>query len=83
MKPLGARPPARNTGASNKDGPPVFRPPTGWAHIRGKPRTREPVADHLPDSNHPPSHSRTSTAGYRTGEEWLKGRRRGRQKAVV
>ena len=42
-------------GALNKHGPPVSRPPNCWLHIRGKPRTRDPVRRNAPARNKAPA----------------------------
>ncbi len=50
-----AKVPPWDVGASNKHGPPVSRPPNCWLHIRGKPRTREPVCSRVPARNKAPA----------------------------
>ena len=55
MRQSEAKVPLRGLGASNKHGPPVWPPPDVRLRIRGKPRTREPVAGRVPVRNKAPA----------------------------
>lgn len=55
MRQSEAKVPLRDVGASNKHGPPVWPPPDVGLRIRGKPRTREPVAGRVPARNKAPA----------------------------
>lgn len=55
MRQSEAKVPLRDVGASNKHGTPVCPPPDVRQRIRGKPRTREPVAGRVPAHNKAPA----------------------------
>jgi hypothetical protein len=50
-----AKIPPWDVGASNKHGPPVFRPPKARLHIRGKPPNRDPAGSRAPNRNKGPA----------------------------